>query len=138
MTIRVASATVRVMLMPVRPNRESDAWDAFFNGVRIVARSSDPAHDAARWLRDHGYSGPMETVGPDSVVRMRYADLVATAEWTVGDRRSGGFYRCRYRGEAEHAREAAGWDRTRPMEAPPLSEYQPIPLGRLRAGPAEA
>ena len=138
MTTTAASTSVRVMLLPVRPNRESDAWDVFFDGDRIVTRSSDPAHDAARWLLDHGYSGPMETVGPDSGVRMRYPDLVAAAEWTVGDRRSGGFYRCRHRAEPEYAREPAGAHRTRPMEAPPLSECQPISLGRLHADPAEA
>ena len=136
MTTGAASTTVCVMLLPVRPNRESDAWDVFFDGDRIVIRSSDPAHDAARWLRDHGYSGRMETVGQDAVVRMRYPDLVATADWTVGDRRSGGFYRCRHRAEPEQARESAGADRTRPIEPPPLSECQPIPLGRVRADPA--
>ena len=138
MTTGAASTTVRVMLMPVRPNRESDAWDVFFDCERIVTRSSNPAHDAARWLRDHGYSGRMETVGQDAVVRMRYPDLVATADWTVGDRRSGGFYRCRHRAEPEQARGSARANRTRPIEPPPLSEGDPTPLGRLPADPAEA
>ena len=132
------SKSARVVLVPVRPNRESDAWDVFFDGDRIVNRSSDPAHDAARWLRDHGYRGQMETVGEDSMVRMRYPDLIATAEWTVGDRRSGGFYRCRHRAYGQHAQEAAGANRTQATEAPPLSDDRPPPLGRQRAEPAEA
>ncbi|MEX0853775.1 MAG: hypothetical protein WD036_10920 [Bauldia sp.] len=110
----------------------------FFDGERIVSRSSDPEHDAARWLRDHGYGGPMETVGADLVTRMRYPDLVATAEWTVGDRRSGGFYRCRHRAYGEHAHEAAGADRTPPTAWALLSEDQPAILGRPCAEPAEA
>ena len=31
------------------------------DGKTIIPRAHDPEHEAARWLRDHGYTGAMET-----------------------------------------------------------------------------
>ena len=61
------------------------------DGKTIIPRAHDPAHEAARWLRDHGYTGPMETAREDGMVCMRYPDLVETAEWSISDRAAGGF-----------------------------------------------
>ena len=91
--------TIRVVLKPLRCRVPGGlpAWAAVLNGSTIIPRAHDPAHEAARWLRDHGYRGSMETARENGVVCMWYRDLVETAEWSVSDRTGGGFTRRRYR-----------------------------------------
>ena len=91
--------TIRVVLKPLRSRLPGGlpAWAVMFDGRTIIPRAHDPEHEAARWLRDHGYAGPMETVRQNGTVGMRYADLVRTAEWSISDRAAGGFIRRRHR-----------------------------------------
>lgn len=91
--------TIRVVLKPLRCRIGGglSAWAVLLDGKTIIPRAHDPEHAAARWLRDHGYVGPMETARENGTVCMRYRDLVKTAEWSVADRAAGGFIRRRYR-----------------------------------------
>ena len=69
------AVTIRVVLKPLRCRIPGGlpAWAVMLDGRTIIPRAHDPAHEAARWLRDHGYTGPMETAREDGTVCMRYA-----------------------------------------------------------------
>jgi len=91
--------TIRVVLkpLPCRVPGGLPVWAVMLDGRTIIPRAHDPEHEAARWLRDRGHTGPMETARQNGTVSMRYPDLVRTAEWSTVDRARGGFVRRRYR-----------------------------------------
>ena len=117
--------TIRVVLKPLdcRIPGGLPAWTVLLDGKTIIPRAHDPAHEAARWLRDHGYTGPMETAREDGTVCMRYPDLVETAEWSISDRAAGGFIRRRYRPwSAERASTQHPSDAGRPRAPSPVPD----------------
>jgi hypothetical protein len=65
-------------------------WDVLLNGERIVSRSVDPEHDAARALLGRGITGPFVTMDDSGRVRMRFADIERAAGQCVVERRAGG------------------------------------------------
>ncbi len=99
------------------------------DGETIIERAHDPEHEAARWLRDHGYTGPMETAGENGTVRMRYPDLVKTAEWSIADRAAGGFERRRFRPWSERPARQRRSDAGRPRAHALVPDTGLAPLG---------
>ena len=91
------------------------------DGKTVIPRAHDPEHEAARLLRDHGYTGPMETARENGMVGMRHPDLVKTAEWSISDRAEGGFDLRRFRpwSESGKARQATTVRRRTPASAFP-------------------
>ena len=124
--------TTRVVLKPLRCRVPGGlpAWEVMLDGRTIIQRAHDPEHEAARWLRDHGYVGPMETAREDGTVRMRYPDLVKIAEWSISDSDGGGFVRRRYRPWlADRPGDQHPVDAGRPQAPPLVPEADPWPVG---------
>ena len=62
----------------------------------------------------------METARENSVVSMRYPDLVKTADWSIADRDGGGFLRRRHRPWSSATAAALHTSDAGSPQAPPL------------------
>ena len=74
-TVPEACAMIEITVYPHKRTKRDYAnamnaglWDVDFNGEAILTKRRDPEHDAARWLRDHGYGGPLQTRGKDGMI----------------------------------------------------------------------
>jgi hypothetical protein len=128
-------AFISVVLKPLRRRIPGGrpAWAVLLDGQTIIPRAHDPEHEAARWLRDHGHSGPMQTAREDGTVSMRYRDLVRTAEWSLADRAAGGFLRRRYCPWSSQSPAGVHTSPAGRPEAPSLGpDTDPLPFARVR------
>jgi len=81
-TVPEACAMIEITVYPHKRTKRDYAnamnaglWDVDFNGETILTKRRDPEHDAARWLRDHGYGGPLQTRGKDGMIHLIYKSI---------------------------------------------------------------
>jgi hypothetical protein len=67
----------------------SGLYDLTLDGELLVSRSRDPEHDAARALRDRGYTGKFWTVDAKTGSRRMLVDIAKAARLTVIDGAAG-------------------------------------------------
>lgn len=91
---------VQVVLHPrgVKQGQKRQTFDVTFGAQVIVESSLDPEHDAARALLGMGFSGPFETLDPETGrVRMMFGSIAETAKWRIAELGGGRLRRVRWR-----------------------------------------